>query len=53
MRQEGVEEEWRVMQPLLDAPPPVHLYAPGSAGPAEADALVRGHGGWRGPWTPA
>ena len=39
-RQEGVEEEWRVMQPLLDAPPPVHPYAPGSAGPAEADALV-------------
>ena len=52
-RQEGVEEEWRVMQPLLDAPPPVHPYAPGSAGPAEADALVRGHGGWRGPWAPA
>ena len=52
-RQEGVEEEWRVMQPLLDAPPPVHPYAPGSTGPAEADALVRGHGGWRGPWAPA
>ena len=23
-RQDGVEETWRVMQPLLDAPPPVH-----------------------------
>src|SRR6185437_1814677 len=29
-RQDGVEEAWRVMQPLLDAPPPVHSYAPGS-----------------------
>ena len=32
-RQDGVEETWRVMQPLLDAPPPVHAYAPGSWGP--------------------
>jgi glucose-6-phosphate 1-dehydrogenase len=49
-RQDGVEETWRVMQPLLDAPPPVHPYAPGSWGPAEADELVRGHGGWHVPW---
>ena len=32
-RQDGVEETWRIMQPLLDAPPPVHSYAPGSWGP--------------------
>ena len=32
-RQDAVEETWRVMQPLLDAPPPVHAYAPGSWGP--------------------
>ena len=32
-RQDGVEETWRIMQPLLDAPPPVHVYAPGSWGP--------------------
>ena len=51
-RQEGVEQQWRIMQPLLDAPPPVLPYAPGSAGPAAADALARSHGGWRGPWTP-
>ena len=31
-RQEGVEQQWRIMQPLLDAPPPVQAYAPGSAG---------------------
>jgi glucose-6-phosphate 1-dehydrogenase len=49
-RQDGVEETWRVMQPLLDAPPPVHPYAPGSWGPAEADRLVAGHGRWYGPW---
>ena len=49
-RQDSVEEAWRVMQPLLDAPPSVHPYAPGSWGPAEADRLVAGHGRWYGPW---
>ena len=29
-RQDGVEEAWRIMQPLLDAPPPVHPYAKGT-----------------------
>ena len=28
-RQDGVEEAWRVMQPLLDAPPQVHAYERG------------------------
>lgn len=49
-RQDGVEEAWRIMQPLLDAPPPVHVYAPGSWGPEAAEALVAGHGRWHGPW---
>jgi glucose-6-phosphate 1-dehydrogenase len=49
-RQDGVEECWRIMQPLVDAPTPVHAYEPGSWGPAEADALVSGHGRWRDPW---
>jgi glucose-6-phosphate 1-dehydrogenase len=49
-RQDGVEEAWRVMQPLLDAPPPVHAYAPGSWGPEAADKLVAGHGRWHDPW---
>jgi glucose-6-phosphate 1-dehydrogenase len=49
-RQDGVEEAWRVMQPLLDAPPPVHVYKPGSWGPEAADQLVAGHGRWYEPW---
>jgi glucose-6-phosphate 1-dehydrogenase len=50
-RQDEVEEQWRIMQPLLDAPPPVHSYAPGSWGPEAADKLVAGHGRWHGPWV--
>ena len=49
-RQDGVEEAWRIMRPLLDDPPPVHRYAPGSWGPGEADALVLGHSNWHEPW---
>ncbi len=52
-RQDGVEETWRVMQPLLDAPPPVHAYAPGSWGPSEAEQLTAEYGGWHGPWLPS
>jgi glucose-6-phosphate 1-dehydrogenase len=50
-RQDSVEETWRIMQPLLDAPPPVHPYEKGSWGPSAADALVSAHGGWHGPWV--
>jgi glucose-6-phosphate 1-dehydrogenase len=50
-RQDGVEETWRIMQPLLSAPSPVQPYAPGSWGPAGAHALVAGSGGWRQPWV--
>ncbi len=50
-RQDGVEEAWRIMQPLLDAPPPVLPYAKGSWGPVAGDALVAGHGRWHGPWV--
>ena len=50
-RQDGVEQTWRIMQPLLDAPPPVEVYAQGSWGPkAAAQKLVAGHGRWHEPW---
>ena len=49
-REDSVEETWRIVQPLLDAPPPVETYARGSWGPAGADALVAGFPNWREPW---
>jgi glucose-6-phosphate 1-dehydrogenase len=52
-RQDSVEEAWRVVQPLLDSPGPVHPYEPGSWGPAEAQRLVSGFGSWQAPWLPA
>ena len=52
-RQDGVEETWRIMQPLLDSPPPVHPYARGSWGPEAADALTAGYARWHEPWVDA
>ena len=49
-RQDTIEAAWRVMQPLVDNPSPIHSYQPGTWGPPEAEALVAGNGGWRDPW---
>jgi glucose-6-phosphate 1-dehydrogenase len=50
-RQDGIEQCWRVMQPLLDHPPPVHKYAKGSWGPEAADQVLEGYGRWHHPWV--
>jgi glucose-6-phosphate 1-dehydrogenase len=52
-RQDIVEETWRIVQPLLDSPPEVHRYAPGSWGPPEVDHLAARCGGWSEPWLPS
>lgn len=49
-REDSVEETWRIVQPLLDAPPPIHPYRRGSWGPSEAESLIRGHQRWQRPW---
>ncbi len=48
-RQDGVEECWRIVGPALEAPPPVHVYPPGSWGPPEADRLLGPTGSWHEP----
>jgi glucose-6-phosphate 1-dehydrogenase len=50
-RQDAVEETWRIFEPLLREPPPVHTYEPGSWGPKEAKKLIDGFGEWHAPWT--
>jgi glucose-6-phosphate 1-dehydrogenase len=49
-REDGVEETWRIVQPLIDSPPPVEPYEKGSWGPKAATKLLAGHPGWRDPW---
>ena len=47
-RADGVEEAWRVVEPVLKNPPPLVGYKPGTWGPGQAESLVRGHG-WHQP----
>ncbi|MYT22620.1 glucose-6-phosphate dehydrogenase, partial [Streptomyces sp. SID7760] len=39
-RSDGIERLWEVSAPLLDAPPPVVPYAPGSWGPEAVDSVA-------------
>jgi glucose-6-phosphate 1-dehydrogenase len=49
--QNTIEEEWRIIQPLLEHPPRIQPYRRGSWGPAAARELPEAHSGWRPPWT--
>jgi glucose-6-phosphate 1-dehydrogenase len=49
---EGIERLWEVSTPLLDAPPPVRLYAPGSWGPNSVHQLIAPRA-WRLPFERA
>jgi glucose-6-phosphate 1-dehydrogenase len=39
-REDGVERAWQLLMPVLENPPPVVPYEPGTWGPMEADELV-------------
>jgi glucose-6-phosphate 1-dehydrogenase len=49
---EGIERLWEVSTPLLEAPPPVRLYAPGSWGPNSVHQLIAPRA-WRLPFERA
>ena len=49
---EGIERLWQVSTPLLENPPPVRLYAPGSWGPKTIHQLIAPHA-WRLPFERA
>jgi glucose-6-phosphate 1-dehydrogenase len=51
-REDAVEETWRILQPLIDAPPATVSYEKGSWGPEGASDLLRGHVPWQPPWMP-
>ncbi len=48
-RQDSIEAQWAVVDPILGEATASHSYTPGSWGPAEAAALVAGHGAWHDP----
>jgi glucose-6-phosphate 1-dehydrogenase len=48
-RDDIVDAQWRIVEPILDDATPVYPYEPGSWGPAEAEALIGADGPWRDP----
>ncbi|MGI4976145.1 MAG: glucose-6-phosphate dehydrogenase, partial [Janthinobacterium lividum] len=57
---DGIERLWEISTPLLEAPPPVRLYPPGSWGPKSIHQLIAPHAWrlpfervWRDPGAPA
>jgi glucose-6-phosphate 1-dehydrogenase len=51
-REDGIEQTWRIVQPLLDEPCEIHQYDTGSWGAEAAQSLLRGHRHWQEPWFP-
>ncbi len=48
-RQDVVEAAWAIVDPVLQHPPRLFSYEPGSWGPAEADGFADDVGGWNTP----
>jgi glucose-6-phosphate 1-dehydrogenase len=48
-REDYVEEAWRIVDPVLKAPPPVQEYQANTWGPSEADPWAAPNGGWHNP----
>jgi len=51
-REDVVDAQWRIVQPILANPPPPEEYAPGTWGPEAAEALIGADGPWRDPKPP-
>ena len=48
-RQDIVDAQWRIVEPILANPPPCEDYEPGTWGPAAAEALISADGPWLNP----
>jgi glucose-6-phosphate 1-dehydrogenase len=48
-RADSLDEQWRILEPVLADPPAVSLYHRGTWGPSEAGVLAASVGGWHEP----
>jgi glucose-6-phosphate 1-dehydrogenase len=49
VREDAVDAAWAIVEPILGNVIPVQEYQPGTWGPADAERLMQGLGGWRNP----
>jgi len=52
-RDDIIDAQWRIVEPVLDDITPVYPYAPGTWGPPETEALIGHDGPWRDPCVTA
>jgi glucose-6-phosphate 1-dehydrogenase len=45
-REDAIEEQWRIVEPILGSATPVHEYDQNTWGPAQADSLIEDGEGW-------
>lgn len=48
-REDTIEAQWRIVEPVIEEPPPIHFYKPGTWGPSQADRLLPDCHGWHDP----
>jgi glucose-6-phosphate 1-dehydrogenase len=48
-RQDYVDEAWRIVDPVLNAPPAIHPYEPHTWGPDVVNRTILPTGGWVSP----
>ena len=48
-REDSIDAQWRIVEPILDDRAPLYSYAPGSWGPEETEKLIGPDGPWRAP----
>ncbi len=48
-REDTIEAQWRIVEPAIEDPPPIHFYRPGTWGPSQADRLLPDCHGWHDP----
>jgi glucose-6-phosphate 1-dehydrogenase len=51
-RADSLDEQWRIVEQVVERPPEAYLYKEGSMGPHEANALADPVGGWLDPLPP-
>jgi glucose-6-phosphate 1-dehydrogenase len=49
-REDAIEAQWRIVEPVLGDVSPVYRYEPDTWGPVEADSLIAATGGWCHPY---
>jgi glucose-6-phosphate 1-dehydrogenase len=49
VREDSIEAQWRIVDPILENPTPVYEYDRGTWGPPEANKLIEPEGGWHNP----